>query len=177
MATSRTICLFCGARPGNSLDYAACAEKAAARIHTLGARIVYGGASVGLMGTLADEALRLGVHVTGVIPKLLVDRELAHRGLGDLRIVNDMQERKRLFLDLSDAFLVLPGGMGTLDEIFEVVTWAQLGIHRKSFFILNWKGYYDSLITFLSHAEKEGFIPSEIASYIKVINDLEELSI
>lgn len=126
-----------------------------------GVRLVYGGGNVGLMGNVADAALAAGGEAIGVIPQMLVDRELAHRGLTELRIVGSMHERKALMAELSDAFLALPGGMGTFEELCEVLTWAQLGIHHKPVGCLNVLGYYDSLLQLLDHAAAERFLRPE----------------
>jgi len=139
--------------------------------HTLGERrigVVYGGACVGLMGVMADAALATGTEVTGVIPSALVAKEIAHRGLTDLRIVASMHERKALMADLSDAFIALPGGWGTLEEFFEVLTWGQLGLHRKPCGLLNVRGYFDRLLSFLDHTVDEGFVRREFRSMIAV---------
>jgi uncharacterized protein (TIGR00730 family) len=133
-----------------------------------GIGVVYGGARVGLMGTLADAALAAGGEVIGVIPAGLVAREVAHTGLTDLRIVKSMHERKALMSDLADAFVALPGGWGTLEEFFEVLTWAQLGLHRKPCGLLNVHGYFDTLLDFLDHTVREGFVRIEHSSMIAV---------
>ncbi|MGZ4780089.1 MAG: LOG family protein, partial [Thermoanaerobaculia bacterium] len=123
-----------------------------------GISLVYGGGKVGLMGALADEVLRLGGQVTGVIPRQLVEREVGHTGLTDLRVVETMHERKALMADLADGFIALPGGLGTMEEIFEVWTWAQLGMHRKPIAFLDVGGYYQLLVEFLDQAAREGFV-------------------
>jgi uncharacterized protein (TIGR00730 family) len=125
-----------------------------------GIRVVYGGASVGLMGALADATLEAGGEVVGVIPQQLVDREIAHRGLTELHVVSSMHERKALMAELSDAFVALPGGIGTLEEPIEVFTWSQLGLHAKPLGVLNVAGYYDGLGAFLDHAVEQGFQPA-----------------
>lgn len=126
-----------------------------------GIGLVYGGASVGLMGALADAALAAGGEVIGVIPRALVDREIAHLGLSELRVVDSLHQRKALMAELADAFLALPGGIGTLDELSEALTWSQLGIHRKSLGLLNVAGYYDALLATLDHAVAERFVRPE----------------
>jgi uncharacterized protein (TIGR00730 family) len=138
---------------------------------TLGARrigVVYGGAQVGLMGVVADAALAAGGEVIGVIPAALAAKEIAHTGLTDLRVVTSMHERKALMADLSDAFVALPGGWGTLEEFFEVLTWAQLGLHRKPCGLLNAGGYFDGLLAFARHAVTEGFVRPEYDEMITV---------
>lgn len=128
--------------------------------------LVYGGGNIGLMGVIADEVLRLGGKATGVIPKALMDKEVGHGGLTRLHIVKDMHERKALMADLSDAFVALPGGIGTLEELFEVFTWSQLGFHDKPIGLLNVDGFYDGLIAFLRHVVEERFLKVEQASLL-----------
>jgi uncharacterized protein (TIGR00730 family) len=151
----RRICVFCGSNAGARSEYAEAARALATVLveHKLG--IVYGGGNVGLMGVLADAALGCGGEVIGVIPQKLVDKEVAHRGVTKLRIVETMHERKALMNDLSDAFIALPGGFGTLDEFFEVLTWSQLGFHGKPCALLNVAGYYDRMLAMLDHAVTE----------------------
>lgn len=136
---------------------------------------MYGGASVGLMGTLADAALEAGGEVIGVIPRALVDREIAHCRLTELRVVESMHERKATMAQLADAFVALPGGLGTLEELFEVWTWGQLGLHAKSYGVLNVNGYYDPLITFLDHACAEGFVGASQRAMLVVDDDASRL--
>lgn len=133
--------------------------------------LVYGGASVGVMGTIADATLAAGGEVIGVMPRSLVDREIAHTGLTELRVVTTMHERKATMADLSDAFVALPGGLGTLEELFEVWTWAQLGIHRKPFALLDVAGFYEPLVAFLDHAVDERFIKPSNRSALIVETD------
>jgi len=156
-----SICVFCGSQPGNSPIYAEAARASARAIAARGLRIIYGGGNVGLMGVFADAALAAGAQVTGVIPHALHEREVGHHGLADLRVVNSMHERKALMAELADAFIALPGGLGTFEEMFEMLTWAQLGIHRKPCGILNVGSFYDSLIAFLDHAVAAGFLKPE----------------
>jgi uncharacterized protein (TIGR00730 family) len=152
------ICVFSGSSPGQHPAY----EEAATALGTLLARegigLVYGGAAVGLMGALADAARAADGEVIGVIPQSLVEHEIAHTGLADLRIVGSMHERKALMAELSDAFIALPGGIGTFEELFEVWTWAQLGSHAKPCALLNVRGFYDGLLAFLDHVVAEGFL-------------------
>ena len=155
------ICVFCGANAGIGTIYAEAARALVRAIAGRGLRIVYGGGNIGLMGVLAEAALAAGVHVTGVIPRALLEREVGHRGLVDLRVVNSMHERKALMAELADAFIALPGGLGTFEETFEMLTWTQLGIHRKPCGVLNVAGFYDNLIAFLEHAAVAGFLKSE----------------
>ena len=154
----RRICVFCGSSPGGSAAYAAAAEDLGRALAEAGIAVVAGGAGVGLMGRLADSALAAGGEVIGVIPRALVAAEVAHHGLADLRIVASMHERKALMAELADGFVALPGGLGTLEEFTEVVTWSQLGLHAKPTALLNTAGYYDALLQFLDHAVAESFL-------------------
>jgi uncharacterized protein (TIGR00730 family) len=156
----RRICVFCGASPGARPEYAEATVELARLLVAERIGVVYGGGGVGLMGVLADAVLAEGGEITGVIPRALVDREIAHRDV-DLRVVGSMHERKALMAELSDAFVALPGGIGTLEELFEVYTWAQLGLHRKPCAILNTEGYFDGITAFLSHAVEERFLRVE----------------
>ena len=162
------ICVFSGSSDGRRPAYR---EAAAALGRTLVARgfdLVYGGAHVGLMGAVADATLAAGGQVIGVIPEALVTRELAHTGLTDLRVVSSMHERKALMADLSDGFIALPGGWGTFEELFEVLTWGQLGLHAKPCGLLNVEGYFDPLLVFLQHAFDEQFVRREYAGWLSV---------
>jgi uncharacterized protein (TIGR00730 family) len=168
----RTVCVFCGSRPGHSSTITAAAGRLGAALaeHDIG--LVYGGASVGLMGVLADAALAQGGRVTGVITASLVDHEIAHPGLNELHVVDTMHERKALMAKLSDAFVMLPGGFGTYEEFFEVVTWVQLGIHDKPCGILDVDGFFGHLFGFISHAVELGFIRPDLAKGLIVSDDL-----
>ncbi|MEO0382518.1 MAG: TIGR00730 family Rossman fold protein [Pseudomonadota bacterium] len=158
-ATSmRSVCVFCGSNPGNHPDYGAAAETLGQAIAKRGATLVYGGAEVGLMGITADAALAAGGEVIGIIPKALMDKEIGHKGLTRLEAVGSMHERKARMAELSDGFVNLPGGTGTLEEMFEVWTWGQLGFHDKPIGVLNVRGFYDPLMTFLDHQRDEGFV-------------------
>ena len=148
----KRVCVFSGSSPGADIAYRAAATDLGHRLADRGIELVYGGAHVGLMGTVADAALEGGGHVIGVIPQSLVDREIAHPGVSDLRIVDSMHERKAQMAELSDAFVALPGGVGTLEELFEVYTWNQLGLHAKPLGLFNVRGYFDGLARFLDHA-------------------------
>jgi len=154
----KRICVFCGSSSGTDPRYAEAARALGRAIAGRGLELVYGGGSVGLMGTVADAALAAGGRVTGVIPQVLQIRELAHRGLSDLRVVGSMHERKALMAELSDGFVALPGGMGTLEELSEVLTWAQLGLHAQPVGLLDVGGYYRPLIEFFDHAVTAGFL-------------------
>ncbi len=154
----RRICVFTGSRRGASQEYAAAAVELAQGLveHDFG--LVYGGGNVGLMNVIANTVLQQGGHVIGVIPNALVSKEVAHTGLSELRVVNSMHERKALMAELSAGFIALPGGIGTMEEFFEVLSWAQLGIHQKPCGLLNIDGYYDALVEFLDHAAAEDFV-------------------
>lgn len=171
----RSVCVFCGSSPGRRPDYTTAARTLGDALAETGRRLVYGGGNVGLMGVLADAALEAGGEVVGVIPRHLVDREVAHSGLTDLRVVNSMHERKQVMADLSDAFIVLPGGLGTLEEFFEIWTWGQLGLHRKPYGLLNVAGYFDPLLAFLDHTVGERFVAADHRALLRVACDPGEL--
>ena len=158
MTVLRRLCVFCGAQPGARPAYREAAAAFGRLLAESGIGVVYGGASIGLMAAVADAALEAGGEVIGVIPQALVDREVAHDGLSDLRIVHSMHERKALMAELSDGFVALPGGVGTLEELFEVWTWSHLGLHRKPCALLDVQGFYSGLHTFVDHMETEGFL-------------------
>jgi uncharacterized protein (TIGR00730 family) len=151
-------CIFCGSSPGARPAYTEAAEDLGMLLVQNGITLVFGGATVGLMGRLADTVVSEGGEAIGVIPQALVDREIAHLGLTDLHVVDTMHERKQRMADLSDAFVALPGGLGTLDELFEIYTWGQLGMHRKPIGLMNVEGYFDGLVGFLEHAVAERFV-------------------
>ena len=153
------ICVFCGSSSGSRPLYAEMARAVGQELAARGLGLVYGGSSVGLMGALADAALAAGGEVIGVLPRGLFLREVAHRGLTDLREVGSMHERKALMSELADGFLALPGGFGTCDELFEMLTWAQLGLHHKPVGLLDVEGFFTSLLAFVRHAAQEGFLP------------------
>ena len=152
------ICIFTGSNPGIRAEYADAARGLACQLVDRGYGLIYGGGNVGLMGVIADAVLEHGGHVTGVIPDALVSQEVAHRGLSELRVVQSMHERKALMAELSDGFIAMPGGIGTMEEFFEVLSWAQLGLHDKPCGLLNIGGYYDHLIRFMDHAVAQEFI-------------------
>jgi len=154
----RRICVFCGSSPGNDPAYAALAHSVGEGLARRGIGVVYGGGRVGLMGMVADSALDAGGEVIGVIPQDMVDRELAHRGATELRIVGTLHERKAVMAELSDAFIALPGGLGTLEELAEVVSWAQLGLHAKLIGLLGVRGYWADLLRWLDGAVAAGFV-------------------
>jgi uncharacterized protein (TIGR00730 family) len=161
MADVRTICVFCGSSPGARPEYMSTVGELGRGLAGRGLRVVYGGAAVGAMGALADAAMGAGGEVIGVIPRALVEAEIAHAGLTELRVVGSMHERKAMMAELADAFIALPGGMGTLDELAEVTTWAQLGLHTKPIGLLDPLGYFDLLLRFLDHAVDERFLRPE----------------
>jgi len=164
----RRICVFCGSSPGARPEYLQAAKQLGYTLASKDIGLVYGGARVGMMGKIAESVLEKGGEVTGVIPKGLVEKEVAFTELADLRVVDSMHERKALMADLSDGFIALPGGLGTIEEFFEVLTWAQLGIHPKPCGLLNVKQYYDRLLDFLDHSVEEKFVELEHRSMILV---------
>ena len=157
----RRICVFCGSSQGSRPEYGAAAEEMGAKLVRRNIGLVYGGGNVGLMGIIADAVLRAGGEAMGVIPENLMSREIGHKGLTKLHVVHSMHERKALMADLSDAFIAMPGGFGTLEEFCEVVTWAQLGLHAKPCGILNVLGYYTPLLAMFDHAVEERFLKPE----------------
>jgi hypothetical protein len=171
----RRICVFCGASAGHDPRYAEVAAGVGRSLAGRGIELVYGGGRLGLMGAVADGSLAAGGIVTGVIPAGLVDRELAHRGVTDLRIVTTLHERKAVMAELSDAFLALPGGLGTLEELAEVLSWAQLGIHAKPVGALDVGGFFRPLVAHLDHAEREGFVSPRHRDLLLVDEDLDRL--
>ncbi len=154
----KAVCVYCGSAPGDSPDYAAAAVALAREIAGRGLDLIYGGAHKGLMGEIADAALAAGGRVVGVIPQALLDREVAHENLSELIVVSSMHERKALMAQRADAFVALPGGFGTLEELVETLTWGQLGMHEKPCALMNVRGYYDPLLGFFDAAVQEGFL-------------------
>jgi uncharacterized protein (TIGR00730 family) len=150
--------VFCGARAGARPEYAEAAEALGRAVAERGLTLVYGGGRVGLMGTIADAALARGGRVLGVIPAALANKEVAHDGVSELRVVASMHARKAMMAEESDAFIALPGGFGTFEELFEIVTWAQLGIHAKPIGVLNVAGFFDAMLALIDHSVKEGFV-------------------
>jgi len=171
----RSICVFCGAGRGHDPRYAAAAAAVGERLANGGIQLVYGGGRLGLMGTLADAALAAGGRVVGVIPRGLVDRELAHPDVTELRIVDSLHERKAVMAGLADGFIALPGGLGTLEELAEVLSWAQLDLHAKPVGLLDVGGYFAQLEAFLDHAVAEGFVAERHRRLLLVDDDLERL--
>ncbi len=172
--SQRRVCVFCGSSNGANAVYRDEARALGRLLAEAGMGIIYGGAHVGLMGALADAALAAGGEVIGVIPHGLEMRELAHQGLTELHVVVSMHARKALMAERTDAFIAMPGGMGTLDEFFEIVTWAQLGIHAKPCILVNTQGYYDALLQFLNTALAEGFVNARNRALILTVADATE---
>ena len=175
MPAIRSVCVFCGASAGSDPRYAAAAAATGERLARDGIRLVYGGGRLGLMGAVADAALAAGGEVVGVIPRGLVERELAHPGLTRLDIVETLHERKARMTELADAFIALPGGLGTLEELAEVLSWAQLDLHAKPIGLLDVGGYFAGLEAFLDHATGEGFIAERHRRLLLRENDLDAL--
>lgn len=171
----KRICVFCGSSPGRHESYLAAANKLGATLALRGIGLVYGGASVGLMGAVANAAKNAGGEVIGVIPQALVDKEVAHTGLTDLRIVSSMHERKALMAELSDGFIAMPGGIGTLEELFEIWTWAQLGTHSKPSALLNVNGFFDKLLSFMDDVVGDGFLKPAHREMLVVASEPSEL--
>ncbi|GGX00601.1 MULTISPECIES: TIGR00730 family Rossman fold protein [Undibacterium] len=157
----KSVCVYCGSASGNSPAFQQAALSLAKQLVAKNLELVYGGGDVGLMKVIADEVMRLGGHVTGVIPQALLDREVGHTQLNKLHVVANMHERKAMMAQLSDGFIALPGGIGTLEELFEMFTWLQLGFHHKPLGLLNADGFYDHLLQFLEHAVFSGFLKPE----------------
>ena len=165
----KRICVFCGSSKGDREAYPQAAAEFGSLLAAHGVGLVYGGASIGLMGAVADAVLQADGDVTGVIPQSLVDKEIAHSGLTQMHIVDTMHERKALMAKLSDAFVALPGGVGTLEELFEMWTWVQIGLHDKPCVLLNVAGYYDELICFLDKMTDSGYLKSSSRSQLKIV--------
>lgn len=169
--TIKKICVFCGSSPGNHPDYLKAARELAKNLVKHSISLVYGGASVGIMGELADTVLQHGGEVFGVMPQSLVEKEVAHSNLTKLKVTSSMHERKALMAEMADGFIALPGGMGTLEELFEVLTWCQLGFHRKPCGLLNTRNYYKHLSVFLEHAVHEQFIQDIHLNMLQIEQD------
>jgi uncharacterized protein (TIGR00730 family) len=171
----RRLCVFCGSSAGSDPRYAQGAAELGRLLVARGLGLVFGGGSIGLMGIVAEAVLASRGEVVGVIPHALAARELAHRGVADMRVVPSMHARKALMAELSDVFVALPGGLGTLEELLEIATWGQLGIHRKPVGVLNIAGYYDPLVALLDHAVREGFVSATNRALIRVADAPETL--
>jgi len=170
MTAINSICIYCGSSPGRLEAYAAAANMLAEALVSRNLRLIYGGAGIGIMGRLADSVLALGGQVVGVIPKALAHKEVAHPNLTELHVTHSMHERKTRMAELADGFIALPGGIGTLEELFEIWTWAQLGLHDKPCGLLNVEGYYDALIQFLDHVLAEQFVKKQHHALLMVEN-------
>ena len=166
-----SVCVFCVSADGADPLYAHTAKELGEQIAASGMALVFGGATVGLMGIVADAAIAGGAEVIGVMPEVLMDREIAHRGITHFHVVTTMHERKALMYQHADAFIALPGGYGTLDEFIEIVTWAQLKIHQKPCILINTNGYYDGFLAFLDHAASQGFLKPENRRLIQLAED------
>jgi uncharacterized protein (TIGR00730 family) len=162
----KSVCVYCGASTGADPVYAEAARELAAQLVERGITLVYGGGGIGLMGIIADEVLRLNGQVIGVIPQALFDQEVGHIGLSQLHIVRNMHERKAMMAELSEGFIAMPGGFGTLEELFEVLTWSQLGLHAKPIGLLNVNGFHDGLIRFVEHLVAQQFLKPEHAGLL-----------
>jgi uncharacterized protein (TIGR00730 family) len=173
--TVRSICVYCGSRAGDNPAFAAMARELGAAIAHRGDRLVYGGGRVGLMGMVADAAIAAGGQVVGVIPDALMKREVGHTGLTELLVVQTMHERKHAMAERSDAFVAMPGGIGTMEEIFEVWSWQQLGYHDKPVALLNVDGYYDALLAFLDEGRRRGFVSEAQHRALLVDTDVSRL--
>lgn len=173
----KRLCVFCGSAKGRSDRYIEQARQLGEILAAQNTGLVFGGGKVGIMGALADAVMANGGNVTGVIPESLVSAEVAHRQITKLHVVADMHSRKKMMYDLADAFLILPGGMGTLDEMFEILTWSQLGLHDKPIYILNEFGFYDFLLQYLRHSHNEGFIRAEHIGLVKEIRSLRDVAV
>jgi hypothetical protein len=171
----KSVCVYCGSSPGRRPEYGEAARRLGAELAARGLGLVYGGSSVGLMKVVADAVLARGGRVTGVIPEALVRKEIAHRGLTELHVTASMHERKTRMAELSDAFVALPGGLGTLEELFEAWTWGQLGLHAKPCGLLNVAGYWDGLTSFLDLSVAEGFVKAANRAMLVVSDDPADL--
>ena len=171
----KRVCVFCGSNPGNRPEYAQAARDMGRLLGQRGLGLVYGGGNVGLMGIVADAAMQAGAEVIGIIPDSLMRMEVGHRNVTELRIVGSMHERKAMMAELSDAFIALPGGIGTMEELFEVWTWGQLGLHAKPAAFLDVAGFYAHLHTFLDHMSAEGFLKPRHRDMVAVSADPAQL--
>lgn len=166
--TKRRICVYCGSKSGINSSYAEAVKELGAILNDRSYGLVYGGGRIGLMGTIADTVLKANSEVIGVIPEDLLQREVGHNHLTELKVVQSMHKRKEVMADLSDAFIALPGGLGTFEELFEILTWSQLGLHQKPVGLLNIDGYYDTLLSFLDQTVEKGFMNHNYREFITV---------
>ena len=171
----RHVCVFCGSKTGDDPRFSAAARQLGESMVRRGLGLVYGGGNIGLMGVLADAMLATGGHVIGVIPRFLMDKELAHQSATEMHIVASMHERKARMADLADAFIALPGGFGTADELFEILTWRQLHLHDKPIGLLNTRGFFDALMAWLDVMVRDGFVKASNRDLLVVSADVEEL--
>ena len=170
----KNICVFCGSKEGKGEKYLGLAKELGTKLVESNYGLVYGGASIGVMGKLADAILEKNGHVKGVIPKSIMEWEVEHKGLSDLEIVSSMHERKEKMYRYSDSFLAIPGGMGTLDELCEIITWAQLQYHQKPIFVLNQFNFFENLIKHFEFIVDEGFLSREHLDFIRIVNSVDE---
>ena len=175
MATVTSICVYCGSRFGAAPAFRSLAERLGDALGRRGVRLVYGGGHIGIMGVVADAVLAAGGQVIGVIPRFLHEREVAHEGVSELIVVDDMHSRKRKMFELADAFVALPGGLGTLDEIIEIATWKQLGQHSRPVVLLNQDGYWQPLLALIEHIIARGFADASAMELLSVARDLDHL--
>ncbi len=171
----KSVCIFCGSSPGKNKQYVKVAKRLGAFMAQNDFRLIYGGASIGIMGAIAEKILQDSGEVVGIMPQSIIDLEVAHSGLSEFIKTESMHERKNLMHEMSDLFIALPGGMGTMDEICETITWAQLDFHQKPTIIFNFEGYYDHFIAHIHQMNKEGFYADEHLKLFKVCNSYEEL--
>jgi hypothetical protein len=171
----KKVCVYCGSKTGQKAEYSDIAQQLGLAFARNNIEMIYGGGRVGIMGIIADAVLEANGYVQGIIPISLMRKEVGHNGLQKLHVTEDMHSRKALMEKLSDAFVVLPGGFGTLDEMFEIITWRQLGFHKKPVLILNSDGYFDDLLNFIQKAESEGFIHSDGEEIVQVTQTVEEV--
>ncbi|MEW4487073.1 TIGR00730 family Rossman fold protein [Thalassoglobus sp. JC818] len=174
MAEIKSVCVFCGSRTGRNPLYSSTAAELGKRLAKSGRTLVFGGGHIGLMGVVANATLEHGGSVIGVIPESLQQKELAHPGVQDMRIVDSMHTRKAMMAEEADAFIALPGGLGTFEELCEILTWAQLGFHRKPVALLNVNGYYDHLIQMIDHGISEGFMSDNHRKLVAVVESIDE---
>ncbi|MCW7491160.1 TIGR00730 family Rossman fold protein [Leptospira sp. 2 VSF19] len=175
MKALKNFAVYCGSSPGLDPYYTTAAYELGEYLGTQQIGLVYGGASVGLMGAVANGCLSKNGSVTGVLPKFLKKKEIEHSGLRKLILVDTMHERKRVMFDLSDAFIVLPGGLGTMEEFFEIITWSQLGLHNKPIIILNWLGFYNPLLALIQNMVSSGFLKKENAALVQFLENSKDL--
>lgn len=170
----KKICVFCGSSSGKSSKYVEFARELGAKMSEQNFDLVYGGASIGVMGAVADQVLEKGNDVIGIMPQSLIDWEVGHKGLTKLEVVDTMHKRKELMYDYSDVFVAIPGGFGTLDELCEIITWAQLKYHLKPIYVLNFNGFFTSMLDHFKNAHKEGFISKEHLDLVRVVDSVDE---